>query len=105
MPESGHAQCEIDKQRLVNVRFAPFVSRSVQPGGPQHRPDAALDFGGESDEAKSGDDDEGKAKGGDDNGKASGPAPTGYSMNVGVQFGLTDATSDTALKFQGSMSF
>jgi hypothetical protein len=26
-------------------------------------------------------------------------------MNVGVQFGLTDATSDTALKFQGSVSF
>ena len=27
------------------------------------------------------------------------------SVNVGVQFGLTDATSDTALKFQGSLSF
>jgi hypothetical protein len=35
----------------------------------------------------------------------SGPAPTAFSMNVGVQFGLTDATSDTALKFQGSLSF
>ena len=27
------------------------------------------------------------------------------SLNVGVQFGLTDATSDTALKFQGSLAF
>jgi hypothetical protein len=27
------------------------------------------------------------------------------SFNVGVQFGLTDAMSDTALKFQGSLSF
>lgn len=28
-----------------------------------------------------------------------------FSLNVGVQFGLTDATSDTALKFQGSLQF
>jgi hypothetical protein len=27
------------------------------------------------------------------------------SLNVGVQFGLTDATSDTAVKFQGSLGF
>ena len=27
------------------------------------------------------------------------------SFNIGLQFGLTDATSDTALKFQGSLSF
>jgi hypothetical protein len=27
------------------------------------------------------------------------------SLNIGVQFGLTDATSDTALKFQGSLAF
>jgi len=26
-------------------------------------------------------------------------------MNVGYQFGLADATSDSALKFQGSLSF
>jgi len=26
-------------------------------------------------------------------------------MNVGYQFGLADATSDSALKFQGSPSF
>jgi hypothetical protein len=30
---------------------------------------------------------------------------TSFSMNVGYQFGLTDATSDGALKFQGSLSF
>jgi hypothetical protein len=54
-----------------------------------------------------GDEDSDKAKAGegDDNGKVSGPAPTAFSMNVGVQFGLTDATSDTALKFQGSLAF
>ena len=28
-----------------------------------------------------------------------------FSMNVGVQFGLTDVTSDSALKFQGSLAF
>jgi hypothetical protein len=35
------------------------------------------------------------------------PEPAGMelSMNVGVQFGLTDVTSDTALKFQGSIAF
>src|SRR5262245_17751123 len=27
------------------------------------------------------------------------------TMNVGVQFGLTDATSDTAVKFQGALGF
>jgi hypothetical protein len=27
------------------------------------------------------------------------------SLNVGVQFGLTDATSDTAVKFQGGLAF
>jgi hypothetical protein len=27
------------------------------------------------------------------------------SFNVGVQFGLTDFTSDTAVKFQGSIGF
>ncbi len=28
-----------------------------------------------------------------------------FSFNVGVQFGLTDMTSDTAVKFQGGLSF
>ena len=37
--------------------------------------------------------------------QSGGPAPLELSFNVGVQFGLTDATSDTALKFQGSLSF
>ncbi len=30
---------------------------------------------------------------------------TEFSLNVGVQFGLTDASSDTALKFQGTLAF
>jgi hypothetical protein len=63
-------------------------------------PTLIVNFGGDNTEAKGGDEDE---SGGD--AKASGPAETSLSMNVGVQFGLTDATSDTALKFQGSLSF
>jgi hypothetical protein len=45
------------------------------------------------------------AGGGDDEKNGAGPAPLELSFNVGVQFGLTDATSDAALKFQGSLSF
>jgi len=68
-------------------------------------PTLFYNFGGGDDDAKGGDEDGGKAKAGDDNGKVSRPAPTAFSMNAGVQFGLTDATSDTALKFQGSLAF
>ena len=49
--------------------------------------------------------DEKEGKGDDDNEKVAGPPEMELSFNVGVQFGLTDATSDTALKFQGSLSF
>jgi hypothetical protein len=45
-------------------------------------------------------DDDAKGKG-----KEPEPAHTSFSMNVGYQFGLTDATCDGALKFQGSLSF
>jgi len=34
-----------------------------------------------------------------------GPVQMELTFNVGVQFGLTDAASDTALKFQGALSF
>src|SRR5262249_36562654 len=61
-------------------------------------PTLFYNFGGEEDEDK-GDDQE------RDNVKAVAPAPTSVSLNVGVQFGLIDATSDTALKFQGSLAF
>ena len=40
-----------------------------------------------------------------DNDKAGGSPEMELSFKVAVQFGLTDATSDTALKFQGSLSF
>jgi len=40
-----------------------------------------------------------------DNEKVGGPPKMELSFNVGVQFGLTDAASDAALKFQGSLSF
>jgi len=52
-----------------------------------------------------GESDEARANGDDNNGKEPEPAGTEFSMNVGVQFGLTDATSDTALKFQGALGF
>jgi hypothetical protein len=59
-------------------------------------------LGGGSDGANN----DNKAKADDDEkDKASGPPDMELSMNVGLQFGLTDATSDTALKFQGSLSF
>jgi hypothetical protein len=37
--------------------------------------------------------------------KALGPPEREISLNVGVQFGLTEVTSDTAVKFQGSIGF
>src|SRR5262245_116920 len=67
-------------------------------------PTLILNFGGE--ESESGQEEGSKGKvGGEEDGKADEPAPMAFSMNVGVQFGLTDATSDTALKFQGSLAF
>ena len=50
-------------------------------------------------------DDEAKGKAGDDDEKAGKAPETEFSMNVGFQFGLTDAASDGALKFQGSLQF
>ncbi len=46
-------------------------------------------------------------EGDDDNGKGNAPEPakTEFSMNVGYQFGLTDLTSDGALKFQAELAF
>jgi hypothetical protein len=51
-------------------------------------------------------DDEGGGNGDDDDEDrvAEGPEME-ISLNVGVQFGLTDATSDTAVKFQGGLAF
>ena len=52
-----------------------------------------------------GDEDEGEEAGGDDDEKVAGPPDIELSFNVGVQFGLTDVTSDGALKFQGSLAW
>ena len=49
-------------------------------------------------------DDEGGGNGDDDDKVAEAPEME-ISLNVGVQFGLTDVTSDSALKFQGSLAF
>jgi hypothetical protein len=52
------------------------------------------------------DDDDDNGNGDDDDkNKVGGPPEMEISLNVGVQFGLTDVTSDTALKFQGSLGF
>jgi hypothetical protein len=51
------------------------------------------------------DDEAGQAEGGGDEDKVAGPPPLELSFNVGLQFGLTDATSDTGLKFQGELNF
>jgi hypothetical protein len=56
----------------------------------------------------SGDDDDDNGGNGDDDDderKVGGPPEIELSFNVGVQFGLTDFTSDTAVKFQGSVGF
>jgi len=54
--------------------------------------------GSEEEEAKGGDEDE-------DNNKVPGRPNMELCFNVGVQFGLTDVTSDGALKFQGSLAW
>ena len=51
------------------------------------------------------DDDDNGSGGDDDDKKVGGPPEMELSFNLGVQFGLTDMTSDTALKFQGSLGF
>jgi len=54
------------------------------------------------------DDDDDSNGGGDDDDddkEVAGAPDMEFSLNVGVQFGLTDATSDTAVKFQGSLGF
>jgi hypothetical protein len=61
-------------------------------------PTLFYNFGSDEDEAKG-------ARNEANEEKESQPLALAYSMNVSVQFGLTDATSDTALKFQGSLSF
>ena len=46
-----------------------------------------------------------KGKAGGDDKKAGKPEVSEFTMNVGLQFGLTDAASDAALKLQGSLEF
>ena len=61
--------------------------------------DEAGDYAGEARSHRGdGDDDDG------DNGATKAPEME-FSMNVGLQFGLTDLTSDGAVKFQGSLAF
>jgi hypothetical protein len=50
-------------------------------------------------------DDDVGGEGDDDEEEIAGEPEMELYLNVGLQFGLTDMTSDTALKFQGSLSF
>jgi hypothetical protein len=86
--------CEIEDL----AKAGPFNSQVHSLG-----PTLFYNFGGDEDEATGGNDDP-KAKASGEE-QAIEPVAMAFSMNVGVQFGLTDATSDTALKFQGSISF
>jgi len=52
-----------------------------------------------------GEDDDDIGGEGDDEDEIAGEPEMEFTFNVGVQFGLTDATSDTALKFQGGLEF
>lgn len=52
-----------------------------------------------------GHDDNDNGNGNDGDRKVGGTRKAEFSLNVGVQFGLTDVTSDTALKFQGALEF
>jgi hypothetical protein len=58
-------------------------------------PTLFYNFGGDDDAA----DNEGE------NDKVNEAPQTQFSLNVGIQVGLTDATSDAALKFQGELNF
>jgi hypothetical protein len=51
------------------------------------------------------DDDDVGGEGVEDDDEIVGPPEMEFVFNVGVQFGLTDMTSDTALKFQGGLEF
>jgi hypothetical protein len=55
--------------------------------------------------ASNDEDDDKEDKMADNDDKVTGPPEMEFSLNVGLQFGLTDATSDTALKFQGELDF
>ncbi|MGH6736714.1 MAG: hypothetical protein ACRECX_11635 [Methyloceanibacter sp.] len=52
-----------------------------------------------------GEDDDIGGEGDDDDDEIGGPPELEFVFNIGVQFGLTDVTSDTALKFQGGIEF
>lgn len=69
-------------------------------------PTLLINFGGDEGDEDGGDDQvKASANGDDAKGKLTGPPQIAVSMNVGLQFGLTDATSDAALKFQGALQF
>ena len=52
-----------------------------------------------------GDDEDVGGEGDEDEDDIAGAPEMEFSFNVGLQFGLTDAASDTALKFQGALEF
>jgi hypothetical protein len=97
------AQQKVAKKWAVGVEMFGEIEDLSHAGSfddQQHSIGPTLFFlgNGDDDDDENGDDD-------DDERKVGGPPETEISFNVGVQFGLTDFTSDTAVKFQGSIGF
>jgi hypothetical protein len=97
------AQQKVAKKWAVGVEMFGEIEDLSHAGSfddQQHSIGPTLLFlgNGDDDDDENGDDD-------DDERRVGGPPETEISFNVGVQFGLTDFTSDTALKFQGSIGF
>lgn len=98
------AQQRIAKRWAVGVEMFGEIEDLSDAGSfddQQHSIGPTLFFLGGDDD----DDDNGGNGNDDDDKKVGGPPETEVSFNVGVQFGLTDFTSDTAVKFQGSIGF
>ena len=102
------AQQKVAKKWSVGVEMFGEIEDLSHAGSfddQQHSIGPSLFFtSGDDDDDNGGngvDDDDGD----DDERKVGGPPEIELSFNVGVQFGLTDVTSDTAVKFQGSLGF
>jgi hypothetical protein len=96
------AQQKIAKKWAVGVEMFGEIEDLSNAGSfddQQHSLGPTLFFMPGGDDDNGDDDDNGNGNG---NGNGHGAE---FSFNVGVQFGLTEFTSDTAVKFQGSIEF
>ena len=98
------AQQQVAKKWSVGVEMFGEIEDLSHAGSfddQQHSIGPTLFFASGDDD----DDDNGGNGDDDDERKVGGPPEMELLFNVGVQFGLTDMTSDTAVKFQGSIGF